>query len=364
MSKSVDSPNNADLGRERFKSDKRQLAGLLMIQGAAALVYPLANIATLVGPNGTTANMGIPLSSLISSVFVVLMGMQGMILGYLGLVHDYGHKYLTGFLALFIQLAWMSYLTDLTAVGRGAKSGMAFIPPAYQPTASDVRFVGAMGMIGIVAYGLGFLGSLAFYAFDLYTFQSGKPEKRPGGYYRGRLGFYCFALFLAGISQFLLGVYIITKFSAGPLSEKGAIGVAMYFVSFPEISIAVGFLQMVVATYGMTRSYLHIANGPDNHSFQFAALLLWICVVSMQILTQFAYAPGGVAAAGAPSVTMLTLGLHVLPAYLDYKMRTVPVIISASYYGLVPLATEDVMAHDNTESEGGERVTIEADSKV
>ena len=362
MSKSVDSPNIADLGRERLQSDKRQRAGLLMMQGAAALVYPLANIATLVGPNGTTANMGLPVSSLISSVLVVVMGIQGMVLGYLGLVHDVGHKYLTGFLAVFIQLAWMSYLTDLTTVGRGARSGMAFISPGYHPTASDVRFVGAMGMIGIIAYGLGFLGSLAFYAFDLYTFQSGKPEKRPGGYYRGRLGFYCFAFFLAGISQFLLGVHIINKLSSGPL-VKGPIAVAMYFVSFPEISVAVGLLQMIVATYGMARAYLHFADGPDNHSFQFAALILWICVVSMQILTQFAYAPGGMAAAGAPSVTMLTLGLHVLPAYLDYKMRTVPETISASYYGLGPVAAEDVMAQDNTESEGGEKV-MTGDSKV
>jgi hypothetical protein len=54
----------------------------------------------------------------------------------------------------------------------------------------------------------------------------------------------------------------------------------------------------------------------------------------MQILTQVSYAPGGMAAAAAPSQTMLTMGICVIVAYLDFKMRTTPEEIPADYYGL------------------------------
>jgi hypothetical protein len=236
MPKSIES--STALGQERFKSDKRQLGGMLMLLGTTALVFPLANIATKVGPDGTTASENIPLSSLIASVFVVNMGIVSMVLGYLSLVHDYGNKYLTGSLIAFTQLAWVPFITDLTNVGKTARSGVGFIPAAYDPSEGDVRFVGAMGMLGILGYGAGFLGSLAFIQFALYQYQSGNAQSRPGSYYRGRLSFYCFELFLVGLSQFLLGIYTISSFGKGPLDFP--VGVAMYTVYFPEISIFCG----------------------------------------------------------------------------------------------------------------------------
>jgi hypothetical protein len=54
----------------------------------------------------------------------------------------------------------------------------------------------------------------------------------------------------------------------------------------------------------------------------------------MQILTQIAFAPAGARAAAAPSVAMLTLGVNVLPAFLDFRMRTTPDEFPANYYGL------------------------------
>ena len=52
------------------------------------------------------------------------------------------------------------------------------------------------------------------------------------------------------------------------------------------------------------------------------------------IYVQIAYLPGGTLAAAAPSRACLTMGIHILPAFLDYKMRTTPQDISADYYGL------------------------------
>ena len=57
-------------------------------------------------------------------------------------------------------------------------------------------------------------------------------------------------------------------------------------------------------------------------------------MVSLQILTQVSYAPAGMAAAAAPSQTMLTLGVGLMVSYLDYKMRTTPEVLPENYYGL------------------------------
>ena len=319
------------VGEERLKGDTRQMGGMLLILGAAALIFPQANLASLVGPDGTTASEGIPASSLAASVFVITMGMIGMVIGYMQLVHDYGNKNLTGFLILFTQLAWVPFITDLTMVGRAARSGAAFIPEAYGPSETDVKFVGAMGMMGILGYGTAFLGSFSFIQFALYSFQAGKPEDRSGGYYRGRMGLYSFTLFLVGLAQFLLGVHILESFGNGPL-ENGAIGVAMFLVNFPEISIFVGLVQILVSIYGFMRMY-GIRNDPEDHTFQAAVLFQWVMLVSLTIITQIAYLPGGDGAPMSPSVTMLTLGSNVLPAYLDFKMRTVPEPLPSDYYG-------------------------------
>mmetsp|Transcript_12413 Transcript_12413/g.21734 ORF Transcript_12413/g.21734 Transcript_12413/m.21734 type:complete len:353 (-) Transcript_12413:221-1279(-) len=319
------------VGQERLKSDKRQLGGMILLLASCALVFPMANLATRVGPDGTTDNEGIPLSSLIASVFVITLGMIGLLTGYLQAVHDFGNLALTGFLLLFNQLAWMPFITDLVAVGKAAASGEAFFPPEYDASPSDVKFVGAMGMMGILGYGTGFLGSLAFVGFALYSFQAGKPGDRPGSYYAGRLNFYGFALFLVGLAQLLLGTYLLTKFSAGPL-PYGPVGVAMFVVNFPEISIVCGAFHILIALYGFLARSIGILNSEDNHSYQVAVFAGWVCTVSMQILVQVGYNPGGVMAAAAPSQTMLTLGIFVINAFLDFKRRTTPNQVPMNYY--------------------------------
>ena len=70
-----------------------------------------------------------------------------MFTGFLGLVLDQYYKSLTVFLIAIIQLAWVAFLTDLTSVGKNAKAGTGFVVGG---TETDNRFVGAMGMIGIL----------------------------------------------------------------------------------------------------------------------------------------------------------------------------------------------------------------------
>ena len=194
-----------------------------------------------------------------------------MLTGYMCLVHDYGHQYLTGFLLVLIQTAFIGYMTDIVNIGNVAATGMGFIPAgtlcyccqsllshvihkmknniaplyyfvsftncgllfikqasivlpsltfislplvlghliAYSPSETDVAFVGAMGILGVLCYGICFLGSLAFMAFSIYAYQVGKPGDRSAGYYRGRLAFYSGLLVIVGLAQLMLGAYIL-----------------------------------------------------------------------------------------------------------------------------------------------------------
>lgn len=332
-----------------------------MLIGVNALIFPMAKLATLVGPNGTTASEGIPLSGLIASVFVIFMGLTSIPTGYLQCVHDWGHKHLTGFLILFTQLAWMPFITDLTDVGKAARSGAAFIPPAYDPSEGDVKFVGAMGMMGILGYGTGFLGSLAFIQFSLYAFQAGKPDARNGSYYKGRLTFYSFCLFVVGLSQLMLGSYVRTNIGSGPL-ESGPVAVAMYIVHFPEISIFVGVVQVLNALFGMARSFgMH--SGSNDHIFQATTYFQWLCTVTFQILVQVAYAPGGAAAAAAPSQTMLTMGINFIVAYLDYKMRSTPDELPHDYYFIEEASDSDKEEVEVEDVEAVANLEVEAVAK-
>jgi len=65
------------LGTFRYLSDKRNIGGLLMLTGFAALVQPLASIAATINSNpddGTTPTQGLPFSDLFGGFCVVVTG--------------------------------------------------------------------------------------------------------------------------------------------------------------------------------------------------------------------------------------------------------------------------------------------------
>jgi hypothetical protein len=356
-----------NLGRERYVSDKRQLGGLCLVLGTCAAFQPLATIASLVGmEDENTSNNLSTLETIVltAAVLQFLFGSLAMVVGYLGLVHDYGHYILTGSLILFTQLGWVPFITGMVEIGQAASGPFAidtqktesngtvlleefvvnpFIPPSYLPTQLDVQFFGAMGIIGIMAYGTGFLGSLAFTEFALYAFDVGKPTHRDARYFRGRLAFYSFVLALAGVSQLLLGSYILFEFGGGPLSP--AMGVAMYQIYFPEITVALGCIQMVIGYIGIARYLSYIPVGPSDHEMQAAALLGWVFQLVLQYIVQISYMVGDENAAAMPSLALLSLGMNLLPAYLDFKMRTTPHYLTNEYYGITD-ATMKSDAHN------------------
>jgi hypothetical protein len=138
-----------ELGASRMQGDLRQMGGLLLLFSFPVLVFPMAGLSGLVGPDGQTPSEGMGLSALIGAVFVLTMGFLGIIVGWWSTVLDGGSKWITGLLAVFIQLAYVPFVTDLVAIGKGIRSGAAFIPAYLEPTSGDVTFVGVMAYFGV-----------------------------------------------------------------------------------------------------------------------------------------------------------------------------------------------------------------------
>lgn len=206
-----------------------------------------------------------------------------------------------------------------------------FVPAVYDPTVTDVRFMGAMSFLALVAYAVGFIGSLAFMAFSMHAIQKGKPEDRGSNYFRGRARAYNALFVLAGATQLAIGAYSLNHFGQGPLPapiSPGVYGV----IYFPEISITVGVLQMLTASIGFIRSLHKTSNVPArNAMFQALCLFTYAAMISMQNLAQISYAPGGEAAALAPTLGCMYFGIVFMPAFLDWKMNHVPENLEGYY---------------------------------
>ena len=99
---------------------------------------------------------------------VFVFGVTGVLPGYMTTVHDYINRFLNIFLMIAIQTAWIGYITDMVAVGQASQlpgATNAFIPLKYNPEDVDLKFVGAMGILGIMVYSFGFVGSIPFKVF-------------------------------------------------------------------------------------------------------------------------------------------------------------------------------------------------------
>ena len=121
----------------------------------------------------------------------------------------------------------------------------------------------------------------------------------------------------------------------------------MFVVWFPEISVFVGLIYILNGIFGSARSFGMVFN-PNDNTFQMTMAFQYLCTLVLMILTQIAWAPGGVDAAAAPSVACLTLGAHVLPAFLDYKARSTPEVLPSDYYGLIEKSTLHKQLEEDT----------------
>jgi len=317
----------------RFQSDVRQIGGLLMLTSFCCLVMPLANISKAFEPTGpaTRDPSTIPFWGMVAGISVFIIGTTGVLAGFLATVHDYSHKYLNYFLMVIIQTAWIGYITDMVAVSMAAgldASENKFIPLDYNPTNSDVRFVGAMGVLGIMVYGFSFVGSMAFLVWSLHSYTTNNFADRSGSYFRSRLTTYSLALTIAGLVQFLLGCVCKARFDVTDKSQP--VMVAFLMVTFPEISIFVGLLQLLNGLWGVARSF-GVGVG-KTVNFQISLAFQWIAVLVLQDLVQVSRLPGDAGIPLTPFLAVFSLGLTLMPAYLDHKANTLPTTMPDDYY--------------------------------
>lgn len=323
-------------GIERLKADYRMYGSLLLTLGMCAAYGSFADIVSLSG--NPTEKSGLGLATLIAAVLQAFFGITCMATGFMAVVMDKGSKTLTTIATVSIQLAWAPFIVGLATIVTGILAGSdnPFIPPVFNPTTPQINFVGAMSLFGLCSYAIGYIGSLGFMAFSMHAIQAGKPHDRSGLYFRGRAKTYNALLMLAGFTQLAIGSMIICKYGNGPLAEP-IFAVVYPVIFFPEISVTVGLLQILVGATGIARSLRRSQSQGNNSWFQALCLFMYVCMVSMQILVQIAYAPGGTAAAAAPTLGCVYFGISFMPAFLDWKMNNVPENLAdlEGYYGEV-----------------------------
>jgi hypothetical protein len=325
-----------------------------MLLSMCVVLVPLNDIASGFGLNGAVDNdpNTTPVWRLIGSLFIFIFGVTGVFTGYMATVHDYSHKNLNMFLMVMIQTAWISYITEMVVIGEASRHSVEkniFIPLAYEPTDSDVQFMGAVGIISLMMYAFAFIGSMSFMVWSLHSYTTNDPGIHCGSYFKGRMTFYSAVLAVAGFMQFLLGCYLESRFNTNT-AENDVIAVSVFVVSFPEISIYVGLLQMINGVWGVARSFdMCMMKDMDMQVFQYSMGFQWLNVLILQIVVQVSYLTGDLKANLAPILAALSLGLNLMPAYLDHKMNTMPETMPDDYYGEMVAVQE--MAKDKKEEE-------------
>jgi hypothetical protein len=160
-------------------------------------------------------------------------------------------------------------------------------------------------------------------------------------------------MLIAGICQFILGVFCAAKFGARGY-RNGAVGVSVYVIHFPILNIITGLLQALLATWGIARSWGYatrtVEGARGDNTFQRAVWAFFIFQIIFQVVVQVGYAKGDLLAAAAPAIAATCLPMCLMPAFLDWKAQQSPESISADHFG-------GEESSDSDDNQGVKRVT-------
>ncbi|CAB9530963.1 expressed unknown protein [Seminavis robusta] len=346
----LDAKTKKLLGQVRIDKEVQQLGCLLMVTGFPEIVQPLTWIAGLI--NGgkdefgdpITVTTGLPFSTLFGYLCCVLIGVLALFVGYAAAFHNAGNKRITLAVSIFVQTAYILTVSTCMNVTRVASKGSNFDVPLGSISDQDdlpepnAKLLASMGVIAIIAYWFGMLGSISLLLGSLQKFQEGKPEERPASYYQGRLLFYSFVLFLGGMAQLVVGAHLewIYKLGGGPLPNGAFVKVAMLLIRYPSLAMTVGAVQIFNAIWGMLR-YFGIMKPKDGGAFVCSVWFGWFVQLVLQIMVQPSILPGATAARAPPTLTAFAFGMNFMPAFLDSKAGSLPNETEIrDYYGLDP----------------------------
>jgi hypothetical protein len=227
--------------------------------------------------------------------------------------------------------SYITYITEMVSLGRAARQGLGLVPASFNASPRTNHVLAAFGILGIICYSVSLIGTLSLQLMALLAFQSGKPQSQKRSYYKSCLIFFSGVLAVAGLTQLVIGCYVLRHFGKNFSNEP--VVVSFYIISLPGIAVFVGLIQLLAGLWGMARPFTTRDDyGRGITVFQATCWFVWFCQIVLQVFVQPAYQNGEAFAGNATQVLAFSFFLAPLPAFLDYKSRSTAEVISAEYY--------------------------------
>ncbi|CAM9975997.1 unnamed protein product [Ascophyllum nodosum] len=190
-----------------------------------------------------------------------------------------------------------------------------------------------MGILGFMGYA-GTVSALTFLHWKMYRCFAGYAHTYSASYYRSRLTYYGFLITMTGAVQLALGAYVLDKLGGGPLAAPVITGA--FFILWPELSIFVGAMQLVLGFMTLYRSTTP-GVGPSTSNrdsmlsvYQMISWFVFVASVGCQVLGQIHsfMVP-------TPAIFLLNIvGFSLFPMYLDVMAHTTPENVTKDMFSM------------------------------
>ncbi|CAM9561812.1 unnamed protein product [Phaeothamnion confervicola] len=357
----------------RFKFELQTAAAFMAFFGALSFVpFSQDLVGIVASSNGAVdkeafwkgTSTSYPAAVLLTGVLIgVLWSVTSVLIAAAYLIYGYFSKALSAWGLIITLGAWFTFWAAAIApIGFAAdvydKSGtQPWIPAAFEPTSSEVKAVAVMGIMGVAAYAATLIGALTFFHFQFYRYITNQLSLYNSLYFTGRTWYYGSLLLLTGVGQLALGGFVIARYSDymldtgnGRLSAPIAIG--LYAVSYPQISIVVGLIQILQGAAVWLRCARPAAADKDR-VFPLFFVGAFLLTLVLQVYTQLGTIDMPLPQASS-AIGVYTIGLSIMPMYLVAKSSSTPMEVAAADYCMT-----DAAAGDAATAKQGKTMTVD-----
>eukprot|EP00903_Cladosiphon_okamuranus_P013017 g12145.t1 len=336
--------------RANLVDDLTTVSGLILAYGVVVTIGGITDLAGAsaaidVAPDiGGSEGVFPPIVLLLAQLTVSTFGLVSIFLGFQYVACRWGSKG-SALVGLLVTLAaWFPFLVTVSLVAFNAHhknidGGPLTIPGT--PSQTDINSVAAIGVLGFWGYAGTVIGALTFLQWKMYRFFEGGASTYSASYYRSRLGYYGFLTLMVGALQIALGAHIQDMFGWGEL--EAPVVAVVFFVKFPEISIAVGCVQILYGLYILYRSTtpgVGPSTGnkdPGLFTFQLVAWSVFLISTGAQVLGQTSLVGSG------PALFIRNvIGFALFPIYLDVLAHTTPENVTADMFSMTKTTNSGV----------------------